>query len=81
MGGLEMGIGIGDIVLMILFWTGPIALAIWLIRLLFPPVRQPPAPPSRRDPTARQILDQRFARGEISREEYDLRKTITNDVA
>jgi putative membrane protein len=82
MGSLGMGAGVFGLVLMILFWAGLIALAIWLIRALFPPVGQPPAPPTERDLNAREILDRRFARGEISREEYDLmRETITNGVA
>ncbi|MEJ2735398.1 MAG: SHOCT domain-containing protein [Anaerolineae bacterium] len=82
MGSLGMGAGVFGLVLMILFWAGLIALAIWLIRALFPPVGQPPAPATERDLNAREILDRRFARGEISREEYDLmRETITNGVA
>lgn len=32
-------------------------------------------PGGQRQPTARQVLDERFARGEISREEYDAIRT------
>jgi uncharacterized membrane protein len=82
MDGLGMGDGVSSLVLMILFWVGLIALAIWLVRGLFPPVGQPPAPPAGQDLNAREILDRRFARGEISREEYDLmREMITDRVA
>jgi len=64
-----MGFGL---LLMVLFWGALIALAAWLIRALFPPADQPPAPLTERDLNAREILDRRLTRGEISREEYDL---------
>jgi putative membrane protein len=77
MGG--MGLGVFGLVLMILFWGGLIALAVWLVRGLFPSANRPPASPSEQNLGAREILDRRFARGEISREEYDLmRETISN---
>jgi putative membrane protein len=66
--GLGMGLGL---LLLILFWGGLIALAVWLVRALFPGAGQPPQVVGR-GLTARQILDRSFARGEISREEYDL---------
>ena len=82
MGGLGMDVGVLGLVLMVLFWAGLIALAVWLVRALFPPIGQPPAPPTERDLSAREILDRRFARGEIGREEYDLMKeTIANGIA
>lgn len=80
MGSLGMGFGILSLVLMILFWAGMIALAIWLIRVLFPSTTWPPVATSDRSPRARELLDRRFARGEISREEYDLiRERITDE--
>ncbi len=82
MGGLGMGFGVFGLVLMILFWGGLIALAVWLVRGLFPSVNQPPSPLGEQNLDAREILDRRFARGEISREEYDLmRETISNEIA
>lgn len=54
-------------VLMVLFWVGIVVLAVWLVRGLFPP----PSPRAREQTDARTILAQRYARGEISREEYD----------
>lgn len=82
MGGLGMGFGVFGLPLMILLWVGLIALAVWLVRVLFPSINRPPAPPSDRGLGAREILDRRFARGEISREEYDLmRETISNEIA
>ena len=70
------GMGLG-LLFMLLFWGVLIALAVWLVRSLFPVAGQPPAPPTEQHLNAREILDRRFARGEISREEYDLmRRTI-----
>lgn len=81
MGGLGMGTGVFGLVLMILFWGGLIALAVWLVRVLFPSANRPPASTSERDLGAGEILDRRFARGEISREEYDLmRETISEKI-
>lgn len=64
-----MGFGL---IWMLLFWGGLILLAVWLIMVLFPVSSQPTAdntstPPAR----ARDILDQRYARGELSREQYE----------
>ena len=82
MGGLGMGFGVFGLVLMILFWVGLIALGVWLVRALFPSANQPPASPNHRSLGAREILDRRFARGEISREEYDLmRETLSGGIA
>jgi len=53
---------------MILFWGIIIMLAVTLINMLFPIRNQPPKPGF--DLSAVDILQQRYARGEISREEY-----------
>ncbi len=72
------GMGLGFL-FMLLFWGALIALAVWLVRVLFPVAERLP-PPTDRGLDAREILDRRFARGEIDREEYDLmRKTIFGD--
>ncbi|MGD2205478.1 MAG: SHOCT domain-containing protein [Anaerolineae bacterium] len=74
---MAWGMGFG-LILMLLFWGALIALAVWLVQGLFPSANRPPAPPTGRDLSAREILDRRFARGEISREEYDLmRRTVS----
>ena len=57
-----------------------IALGVWLVRGLFPHVGQPP-PAAGQDLSAREILDRRFARGEISPEEYDVMKQAISDGA
>jgi len=76
--GLGMGSGLFGLILMLLFWGGLIALAVWLVRSLFPQGARSPGQPGYREMNAREILDRRFARGEIDREEYDLmRETIS----
>jgi uncharacterized membrane protein len=65
---MMMGFGF---LLMHLFWGGLLALliggAVWLFR------RSPAtsSPSTQSQPTVRQILDARLARGEITQEEYD----------
>jgi uncharacterized membrane protein len=78
---MMMGWGMGfGLLLMIAFWVGLIALGVWLVRVLFPHVNQPP-PVAGFDLSARDILDRRFARGEISPEEYDVMKQAISDRA
>lgn len=54
-------------ILMGLFWVGVIVLAVWLVRNLFPSQTRH----TQGSLSAREILAQRYARGEISKEEYD----------
>lgn len=65
--------GFFGLILMVLFWGGLIALAVWLVKALFSPGRGT-LPPTGNTATPREILDQRYARGEINREEYELMK-------
>jgi putative membrane protein len=74
-----MGFGILGLLLMVLLWGGLIALAVWLVRSLFPQATQPPAAAGGQGVSAREILDRRYARGEISREEYDMKKEAILD--
>ncbi|HLE50858.1 MAG TPA: SHOCT domain-containing protein [Anaerolineales bacterium] len=70
-----MGFGMGfGLLLMILFWVGLVALAVWVVKALFTGDKGSPTLPTGQAPTAREILDQRYARGEITREQYDLMK-------
>jgi len=55
--------GLGMLV-MALFWIGAILLIVWGVSRLFP-TQQPNV-----GPNALEILKQRYARGEISREEF-----------
>jgi uncharacterized membrane protein len=77
--GFGMGFGMLGLLVMLLLWGGLIGLAVWLVRGLFPRAEQPPALPSEHGLSARQILDRRYARGEIGREEYDLMKEAISD--
>lgn len=56
---------------MILFWLLIAGLAIWLVSSLVGSART-----SRREPDPRHLLDIRFARGEITEEEYRKAKEI-----
>lgn len=66
-----MGLGLGGFgfIFMILFWVALIALAVWLVGQLFPSVKKSSDPDtSSRSP--QEILKARYARGELSKEEY-----------
>jgi putative membrane protein len=70
---MGMGFGLTGLLFVFLFLVGVIALAIWLVSALFPrDVR--PAASNDQDLSARQILDIRYARGEITREQYETMK-------
>jgi putative membrane protein len=58
--------GIGMLVLMVLVLAA-------LVSLVFVLARRAPQPPASAD-TARRILDERFARGEIDQDEYERRR-------
>jgi len=65
----------------LLFWAVLIALVIWAVRRFVPggwtgaPSGTPPPGP----PRAREVLDERFARGEIDEEEYRRRRTLLDE--
>ncbi|OGO40479.1 MAG: hypothetical protein A2Z04_07685 [Chloroflexi bacterium RBG_16_57_9] len=68
-----MGFGIGGFgfVFMLLFWIGIVALAIGGLSVLFPrtgTASQGTVPPRL---SAREILDTRYARGELTRAQYE----------
>ena len=64
------GMGLGGLV-MVLFWVVLIVGAVWLARGLFPTGQQPPASSARLEPSADEILKQRYARGEITKEQFE----------
>jgi putative membrane protein len=66
MNGASMMAGMGwpGLLLVLLLWGGAIVLALWGVSSLFPSGRV------RVEADALEILRQRYARGEISREEY-----------
>ena len=70
---MGMGFGLTGLLFMFLFLAGVIVLAIWLVSVLFPRTARPTALDDQ-DLSARQILDRRYARGEITREQYETMK-------
>jgi len=74
-----MGLGMGfGLLFVVLFSIGLIALAVWLVGTRFPRNARP-TPAGEQAPSARQILDERYARGEVNREEYELMKQDISD--
>lgn len=72
--GFGMGFGLLGLLFMLVFWGGLILLAVWLVRALFSSNRGRDLNANDKNQSARQILDQRYARGEISREQYEIMK-------
>lgn len=70
---MGMGFGLTGLLFMFLFLVGVIVLALWLVSALFPRTARPTALDDQ-DLSARQILDRRYARGEITREQYETMK-------
>jgi putative membrane protein len=70
---MGMGFGLTGLLFMLLFLVGVIVLALWLVSALFPRTARPTALDDQ-DLSARQILDRRYARGEITREQYEMMK-------
>lgn len=54
----------GMMLWMVLFWVGVVVLAVWLAGQLFPRVSQGT------QQSSREILQARYARGELTREQY-----------
>ncbi len=65
------GMGFGGELLMVLFWIVLIAGAVWLVRGVFLASQQPTVSSVRSEPSADEILKQRYARGEITKEQYE----------
>jgi putative membrane protein len=77
--GLGMGGGLFGLVFMVLIWGALIALALWLVRALFPGAGKPTEAPGHGELTAGEILARRYARGEIDQTEYQLMKETLAD--
>ena len=69
-----MGFGLGGFFLMIFFWIALIALAIWIVRIIFEDMSQPPNSTENNGTSAKEILDRRYAQGELSHDEYERMK-------
>lgn len=74
MGWYGGGMGVGMWVVMGVFWVALIVLIVWLVVMLLPSKAQPAAPPESAQGAAPEspleILDRRFARGEVDLETY-----------
>ena len=70
--GMGLGFGVFGLVLMLVFWGGLIALAVWLVSVLFPRNDRDTSASTDQDLSAREMLDRRYARGEITRDQYEL---------
>ena len=66
--------GFFGLLVMVLFWGGLIALAVWLVSTLINNGKRTSQPPDGNPVTPREILDQRYARGEIDRDQYEQMK-------
>lgn len=72
--GMGLGFGLFGLLFMLLFWVGLIALAVWLVSTLFGRNGRQATPSGDHELSAREVLDRRYARGEITREQYELMK-------
>jgi putative membrane protein len=74
MHGFGMGFSFFGLAFMLLFWIGLIFLSVWLVKGLFQggSMPSPPKLDQRNNPI--DILDQRYARGEINKEQYEIMK-------
>ncbi len=73
---MMIGMGFFGILIMILFWGGLVALALWLVGLLFPTAGRSTDNAST-PRSAKEILDLRYARGELNDEQYQqMKQTI-----
>jgi putative membrane protein len=68
---MGFGLGFGGVFLMLMVWFVLVLLAVWLVRALFVQP-QPPRPHSSDcELSVAEIVEQRYARGEITRDQYE----------
>jgi len=78
---LGAGFGLIGSLLMVLFWGGLILLAVWLVKVIFPGSREDRSTSKtapKENESASEILAQRYARGEITREQFEIMKQDIN---
>ena len=69
---MMMGFGLFGLLLMLLFWGLLIAGAVWLVKAILTGGSNTGISADRNHSNAREILDQRYAKGEITREQHQL---------
>ena len=70
--GFGMGFGLIGLLLMLLFWGGLILGGVWLVKTVLAGGQSNQSGNMiSKQASPRDILDQRYARGELSREEYE----------
>ena len=74
---MMIGFGFIGFILMLLFWILLIAGAVWLVRSIFPGSIKTDRSQGDQPSGPREILDHRYARGEITREQY---KVMLEDI-
>ncbi len=72
------GFGIGGLIGMVLVWILLIAGSVWLIKTLFSGNIKKTSENKDQEEQAIEILNKRYARGELNKDEYDVMK---NDLA
>ena len=72
--GFGMGFGVLGIVIMLGFWVGLIMLSVWIVKSLFQGTGNPTNTNEGNFSKPKEILDQRYSRGEITRDQYELMK-------
>ena len=72
------GFGIGGLIGMVLVWILLIAGSVWLIKALFSGNIKKTSENKDQEEQAIEILNKRYARGELNKDEYDVMK---NDLA
>lgn len=66
--GWGWGMGVGGWIAMVVFWVALIALIVWAVMRVFPSAAKDE--PGARPETPQEILDRRFAAGELDVETY-----------
>jgi putative membrane protein len=74
MHGFGMGFGFFGFVLMLLFWIGLVLLSVWLVKSLFQGMNPPRTRNAGKASQPLEILNHRYARGELTRDQYELMK-------
>jgi putative membrane protein len=68
------GMGWGGMIGMVVFWIVLIAAIVWAVTRLLPGRQAPSGPPSSGQESPEDILDRRYARGEIDLETYQAQR-------